>query len=96
MAPWNDIHDPGRHFETEVPRRALFHPTLRFAIFAFSSKHLNRRNERPGTICTEALEYYDKCLNLLIPAISAPERHVTEEVHAAVGILRQFEEMERQ
>ncbi|KAJ4395867.1 hypothetical protein N0V93_000081 [Gnomoniopsis smithogilvyi] len=94
MALWTDIHDHGRHFETEVPRRALFHPTLRFAIFAFSSQHLNRQTQRPGTTCTEALEYYDKCLNLLIPAMSAPERHVTEEVHAAVGILRQYEEME--
>lgn len=89
-----DIHDHGRHFETEVPRRALFHPTLRYAIFAFSSQHLNRRNQNLGATCTEALEYYNKCLNLLIPAISAPERHVTEEVHAAVGILRQYEEME--
>lgn len=78
-----------------MPRRALFHPTLRYAVFAFSSQHLNRNNQEPGDTGTEALEYYNKCLNLLIPAISAPDRHVSEEVHAAVAILRQYEEMDR-
>ncbi|KAH8784999.1 hypothetical protein F5883DRAFT_635969 [Diaporthe sp. PMI_573] len=92
MALWADITDRGRHFETEVPRRALYHPTLRYAIFAFSSRHINRH--RRGQESTEALEYYDKCLNLLIPTISNPENHVTEEVFAAVAILRQYEEMD--
>lgn len=87
-----DITDRGRHFETDVPRRALYHPTLRYAIFAFSSRHMNRH--RRGQESTEALEYYDKCLNLLIPTISDPENHVTEEVFAAVAILRQYEEMD--
>lgn len=49
---------------------------------------------RRGQESTEALEYYDKCLNLLIPTISDPENHVTEEVFAAVAILRQYEEMD--
>ncbi|KAL1878246.1 hypothetical protein Daus18300_002163 [Diaporthe australafricana] len=92
MALWADITDRGRTFETEVPRRALYHATLRYAIFAFSSRHINRH--RRGQESTEALEYYDKCLNLLIPAISNPEHHVTEEVFAAVAILRQYEEMD--
>lgn len=92
MALWADITDRGRHFETDVPRRALYHPTLRYAIFAFSSRHMNRH--RRGQESTEALEYYDKCLNLLIPTISNPENHVTEEVFAAVAILRQYEEMD--
>ncbi|KAI7774428.1 hypothetical protein LA080_008767, partial [Diaporthe eres] len=94
MALWAqaDITDRGRNFETEVPRRALFHSTLRYAIFAFSSRHINRH--RRGQESTEALEYYDKCLNLLIPTISNPENYVSEEIFAAVAILRQYEEMD--
>lgn len=92
MALWADITDRGRTFETEVPRRALFHSTLRYAIFAFSSRHINRH--RRGQESTEALEYYDKCLNLLIPTISNPENYVSEEIFAAVAILRQYEEMD--
>ncbi|KAJ0120223.1 hypothetical protein J7T55_001080 [Diaporthe amygdali] len=85
---------PLRDFRTSahVPRRAFYHATLRYAIFAFSSRHINRH--RRGQESTEALEYYDKCLNLLIPAISNPNHHVTEEVFAAVAILRQYEEMD--
>ncbi|KAH8669121.1 hypothetical protein BX600DRAFT_511160 [Xylariales sp. PMI_506] len=91
MALWADISDPGRHFETEVPRRALFHPVLRYALFAFSSLHIARKN--PG-VNAEALEYYNACLNLLIPTISAKDSFITEETHATVAILRQFEEMD--
>jgi hypothetical protein len=65
---------------------------LRFAVFALSSRHLNRHNQHDRD--TEALEYHNKCLNLLIPTLSDPERQITEEIHAAVAILRQYEEMD--
>jgi hypothetical protein len=74
-----------------VPRRALLNHILRFAIFAFSSRHLDRRPEGDGT---EALQYHNHCLQLLIPVLSGPKVGLTDEVFAAVAILRQYEEME--
>lgn len=80
-----------RHFEIEVPRRALRFPVLRYAVCAFSSRHINR--SKPDS-ATESLEYYDKCLELLIEAVSGQDGQVEEEVLAAITILRQYEEMD--
>ncbi|KAK4866111.1 hypothetical protein LT330_008851 [Penicillium expansum] len=91
MALWADITDPQRHFETEVSARALKEPVLRYAIFAFSSRHLDRQD---NTDVTEALQYHNRCVQLLIPALSGPREHITEDILAAVAILRQHEEMD--
>ena len=91
MALWADATDLKRHFELEVPRRALYFPVLRYAVFAFSSRHLSR--DLPDT-STEALEYYDKCLSLLIEAVAESSEPVDEVTLAAIAILRQYEEME--
>ncbi|CAM1501250.1 Fc.00g104120.m01.CDS01 [Cosmosporella sp. VM-42] len=91
MASWADITDLGRHFEIEVPRRALGFPVLRYAVLAFSSRHLNRHMIATNT---EALEYYNKCLGLLIESVSEQGGQVSEEVLAAIAILRQYEEMD--
>ncbi|CEJ53706.1 hypothetical protein PMG11_00054 [Penicillium brasilianum] len=90
MAHWADITDPYRHFESEVPARALKEPVLRCAIFAFSSRHLNRQKDSDTA---EALQYHNECVQLLIPALSETEQ-ITEDVLAAVAILRQHEEMD--
>ncbi|KAJ5753362.1 uncharacterized protein N7511_007515 [Penicillium nucicola] len=91
MALWADITDPQRHFETEVSARALKEPFLRHAVFAFSSRHLDRQS---GSDLTEALQYHSCCVQLLIPALSEPREHITEDILAAVAILRQHEEMD--
>ncbi|KAJ5598810.1 hypothetical protein N7537_008894 [Penicillium hordei] len=91
MALWADITDPQRHFETEVSARALKEPVLRYAIFAFSSCHLDRRD---SSDVTEALQYHNCCLELLIPVLSGAREHITEDILAAVAILRQHEEMD--
>ncbi|KAK2601818.1 hypothetical protein QQS21_004601 [Conoideocrella luteorostrata] len=91
MALWADITDVQRHFELEVPRRSLYNPILRYAIFAFSSRHLNR-NTQDAT--TEALKYYDKCLGLLIEAVDEKNGPVDEETLTAIAVLRQYEEMD--
>lgn len=88
-----DITDPQRHFESEVPARAIKEPVLRYAIFAFSSRHLNRQDSSDAT---EALQYHNQCVQLLISALSEPEHHITEDLLAAVAILRQHEEMDGQ
>ncbi|KAH8689047.1 hypothetical protein BGW36DRAFT_308944 [Talaromyces proteolyticus] len=92
MALWADVTDPKRHFEIEVPRRALYQPVLRYAIFAFSSRHLNRG---PRGDETEALHYHSQCLQLLIAALDASEEDEgSDEILASAAILRQFEEMD--
>ncbi|KAJ5784293.1 uncharacterized protein N7503_009505 [Penicillium pulvis] len=90
MALWADITDPNRHFEVDVPTRAFNQPVLRYAIFAFSSRHLNRKTDNAA----EALQYHNLCVQILIPALSDPEEHITEDILAAVAILRQHEEMD--
>ncbi|CAG8278055.1 unnamed protein product [Penicillium salamii] len=91
MALWADITDPRRHFETEVSVRAFKEPVLRYAIFAFSSRHLNRQDNSDAT---EALQHHNCCVQLLIPALSGPRDNITEDILAAVAILRQHEEMD--
>lgn len=64
---------------------------LRFSIFAFSSRHLAReRNPDPA----EALQYHNRCLQLLIPILSGAKAEINDVVLAAVAILRQLEEMD--
>ena len=91
LALWADITDIERHFEIDVPRRALSNPVLRNAIFTFSSRHMNRR---PNGDWTEALEYHNRCLELLIPGLSGHQEGYNEEILAAVAILRLNEEMD--
>ncbi|KAI2933774.1 transcriptional regulator family: Fungal Specific TF [Aspergillus niger] len=91
MALWADITDPHRHFEIEVPVRAMQDPVLRYAIFAFSSRHVER--QRKGNEA-EALQYHNHCLQLLIPTLSGTGGDLTDVVLATVAILRQHEEME--
>jgi hypothetical protein len=43
---------------------------------------------------TEALEYYDRCLSLLIEVVAEQNGPVDEETLAAIAILRQYEEMD--
>ncbi|RBR14466.1 uncharacterized protein FIESC28_07702 [Fusarium coffeatum] len=91
MALWADATDLKRHFELEVPRRAMYFPVLRYAVFAFSSQYVNRDKLDAST---EALEYYDHCLRLLIEAVGESNGHIDEETLAAIAILRQYEEMD--
>jgi len=84
------VADVKRHFELEVPRRALYTPILRYAIFALSSRHLSRTL---GDDETESLNYHSQALQLLISAVSTSEK-VNDEILASAVILRLFEEME--
>ncbi|PYI17203.1 hypothetical protein BO99DRAFT_483392 [Aspergillus violaceofuscus CBS 115571] len=91
MALWADITDPERHFETDVPVKAVQEPALRSAIFAFSSRHIDRQRRVDAS---EGLQYHNHCLQLLIPALSGSSTDITDVVLATVAILRQHEEME--
>lgn len=64
---------------------------VRYAVFAFSSRHLNRGRSEENI---EALEYYNQCLGLLIESMPEGGGKVPEETMASIAILRQYEEME--
>ncbi|KAJ4269877.1 hypothetical protein NW762_001546 [Fusarium torreyae] len=94
MAQWTDIADPFRTFETVVSRLALTDLIIRYAICAFSARHFHRcRGNGDGD--SEALDYQNRCLNLLIPSMSG-DHQITENVLTAVALLRQNEEMDGQ
>jgi hypothetical protein len=69
----------------------MYFPVLRYAVFAFSSQYVNRDKSDTST---EALEYYDHCLRLLIETVGESNGHIDEETLAAIAILRQYEEMD--
>lgn len=84
IATWADATDYNRSFEIEVPRRAIQEPVLLHAVCTFSALHLDRHKE--------AQEHQDKCIQLLIPALSSL-KGIDDTVLASVAILRQIEEM---
>lgn len=94
MAQWTDIADPFRTFETDVSRLALTDPIIRSAICAFSARHFYRCHEDTDGD-EEALNYQNRCLNLLIPSMSGDQR-ISASVLTAVALLRQNEEMDGQ
>jgi hypothetical protein len=94
MALWTDVADPNRTFETTISRLALTDPIIRSAICAFSARHFYRCQEDEDGDCM-ALDYQNRCLNLLIPSMSG-SRRITASVLTAVALLRQNEEMDGQ
>lgn len=94
MAQWTDIADPFRTFETVISQLALTDLIIRNAICAFSARHFYRcqDNEDGGS---KALDYQNRCIKLLIPAMSGGQK-ITESVLTAVALLRQNEEMDGQ
>ena len=86
-----DVTDVERHFEIEVPRRAFTSLVLRFAIFSFSSQHMNRHLQGDWA---EALQYHTDCLKLLIPVLSGGQENYSEDILVTVAILRLGEEMD--
>lgn len=74
-----------------MPQRALENPVLRYAIFAFSSRHISRYFDYDEI---EAIHYHDKCLELLIPVLSESSENISEDLLAAIAILRQYEELD--
>ncbi|KAJ5085066.1 hypothetical protein N7532_009837 [Penicillium argentinense] len=109
LSPWFDHADDRRHFQLVVPGRARHCPTLRYALFAVSSRHLcrlPRYKTRHGIIYqgqllphltdSSAVEYMLKCIPGLaeFPSIQDPTHQ--ENIMAAAIILRQYEEMDEE
>lgn len=94
MAQWTDIADPFRTFENVVSRLAMTDLVVRTAICAFSARHFYRcQDDEDGD--AKALDYQNRCLQLLIPSMSGGQK-ITESILTAVALLRQNEEMDEQ
>lgn len=91
LAPLFDMCDDERHFAQIVPRRAIFCPPLMNAMLAASAKHLSRVSDFDGLVVEQ---YHQKCLNVLIPALSSSTAVMDENLLPAVVILRYMEELD--
>lgn len=83
-----DMCDAHRHFATVLPVRAMTCKPLVNALFALSAKFSADVDEYI------AAEYYQRCLNSLVPMLDQPAALANEDLFAAVVLLRSFEELE--
>lgn len=83
-----DMCDAHRHFATVLPVRAMTCKPLVKALFALSAKFSADVDDYI------AAEYYQRCLNSLVPMLDQPAALVNEDLFAAVVLLRSFEELE--
>ncbi|KAE8146861.1 hypothetical protein BDV25DRAFT_161639 [Aspergillus avenaceus] len=91
ISPWLDVCDPGSHFSTEVPRRALHVPMVLKAVLSLSARHdaiMSRTSD------WEASEYHSQCVELIIAALARPEDTYDDNLLVSVVILRIYEELE--
>nr|CAD21260.1 related to ARCA protein [Neurospora crassa] len=92
LAPWLDLCDPLRSFETIVPQNAANFPLLLKAIYSFSARHKTLTGYFDSVRCSE---YYDECLTELRDVLAAyDESGADENLFAATIILRVLEEID--
>ncbi|KAH6982186.1 hypothetical protein BKA56DRAFT_585461 [Ilyonectria sp. MPI-CAGE-AT-0026] len=91
LAPLFDLCDSDRHFATVVPRRAVFCPPLMNAVLAASAKRMSRTDGFDGLVGDR---YHQKCLDVLIPALSSSAAIMDENLLTAIVILRYMEELD--
>ncbi|KAG8630319.1 hypothetical protein KVT40_001938 [Elsinoe batatas] len=89
FGPLADVCDPGAHFTNEIPRRALYKPMILLAVCAVSSRF---EAIEAGQVDVESTRYHDRCLPLVIEALSAPEATYDEDLLVTVLLLRIHEE----
>ncbi|KAI9163571.1 Succinyl-diaminopimelate desuccinylase [Paramyrothecium foliicola] len=86
-----DMCDDGLHFARVVPRRAMSCPALMNAMLAAAAKHLSRVDNFDRLVVDQ---YHQKCLDLLIPALSDSTAVTDENLLPAIVILRFMEELD--
>lgn len=91
LAPSIDICNQDQAFGRLVPRMAFLSPVLLTSIFAAAAKHTSKTGEPTNPT---AEQYFQECLDHLIPMLNDPEAVVEDYLLAAVVILRVMEEMD--
>ncbi|THW71970.1 hypothetical protein D6D19_06928 [Aureobasidium pullulans] len=87
ISPWLDICDDAPRFACEVPSRAVQSPILLFSVLAASSRHQALEEDE----LQEASDYYCKCLELVVQALSQPVSCFDENLLVAIVLLRFYE-----
>lgn len=84
-----DCTDRQQHFAVHIPYRARYCDTLFNAIMALSARHMNRTADFDSLVSDQ---YYQKCLETLIPALNDHGVTMDDDLLAATVILRLLEE----
>ncbi|PSK33519.1 DNA replication licensing factor mcm6 [Elsinoe australis] len=104
IAPWFDICDNLRHFQTLVPQRARRSRVLYHAVLAVAARHISRLSKKStdrvfyGQVLhhvkpSTAVEYMLECIPYLTEFPEIADKEKQEDVTAAAIILRQYEEI---
>ncbi|CDM27176.1 transcriptional regulator family: Fungal Specific TF [Penicillium roqueforti] len=91
VAPFFDCTDRQQHFAIHIPYRARRCETLFNAILAMSARHLNRTTGFDPFVSDN---YYQACLEKLIPALDDHGVTMDDDLLAATVILRLLEEFD--
>ncbi|PHH92040.1 hypothetical protein CDD83_9158 [Cordyceps sp. RAO-2017] len=91
LAPLFDMCDDERHFARVVPCRAAGSPPLMNAMLAAAAKRLSRIRGLDRLVVDH---YHQKCLDVLIPALSSSAAVLDENLLPAIVILRFVEELD--
>ncbi|OAP56558.1 hypothetical protein AYL99_09737 [Fonsecaea erecta] len=86
-----DFSDAKRHFAYEVPLRARQNATLANAMLALAARHRSRAD---ASETFAADQYYNACLQTMIPRLGDKSAIEDDELLAAIVILRLLEEMD--
>lgn len=74
IAPWLDMFDTKRHFQSTIPSLAKKAEHLNYAVLALSARQLERRS--PESLHTESLGLYQRALNTIVYRIHKLETEV--------------------
>ncbi|KAJ5444530.1 uncharacterized protein N7458_008402 [Penicillium daleae] len=86
-----DCTDYQRHFAVHIPNRARYCDTLFNAIMALSARQLSCTTSYDAFV---SAQYYQACLETLIPALNDQEVTMDDDLLAATVILRLLEEFD--
>ncbi|KAJ5363714.1 uncharacterized protein N7496_009427 [Penicillium cataractarum] len=86
-----DCTDHQRHFAVHIPYRARYCDTLFNAIMALSARQLSCTTSYDAFV---SAQYYQACLETLIPALNDQEVTMDDDLLAATVILRLLEEFD--
>ncbi|KAH8898308.1 hypothetical protein GQ53DRAFT_881370 [Thozetella sp. PMI_491] len=88
----SDGCDDARHFAVAVPQLALEEPIILFGLLAWASQYDRLCNDQVSEL--ESTYYHNKCITLLIEALSRPPETYNSVLLTAVVISRLYEEFD--
>ncbi|KAL6713650.1 hypothetical protein ACLMJK_009115 [Lecanora helva] len=87
-----DVGDSKRHFAKIVPCMAASSPVLMTAVFALAALHFSRTSGNDNLY--NAMTYHDKCLGMIVPILSDPDRFNDDGILMTTTILHLYDGLE--